>query len=82
MTYRQYRNKLTSLLRAAKDRFYKDQLKENQGNLKVYWKSINSLIGRTSNVRKNIEIKPHCSDLPNLCNDNFLKIGDEVNYEH
>ena len=31
-TYRKYRNKLTSLLRAAKNKYHQDQLKNNQGN--------------------------------------------------
>lgn len=35
--YRQYRNNLTSLLWAAKNRFYKDLLKYNKGNPKAHF---------------------------------------------
>ena len=72
--YRQHRNKLTAILRAAKNKYYKDHLKENQGNPKSHWKSINSILGRNSNLNDHsIELKPFCPDISNKFNYHFLK---------
>ena len=51
--YRKYRNKLTSILRQAKGKYYKNQLKSNQGNQKSYWKTINNILDRSSNAKIN-----------------------------
>lgn len=42
-TYKQFRNKLTYLLRTANNTYYKNQQKNNQGISKRLWKAINSL---------------------------------------
>lgn len=80
--YRQYRNKLTSLLRAAKNKYYKDQLQTNQGNAKMHWKSINSILGRNSKVDNNIiELIPVSTDIPNEFNSHFLKTTETFNVD-
>ena len=53
--YKAYRNKLTSLLKEAKIAYYQDQLIANRGNSKSHWKSINNILGRSTDG-KNIEI--------------------------
>lgn len=69
-----YRNKLTSILRAAKDKSYKDHLQATQGNPRSHWKSINSILGRNTNINnKAIALKPFCSDIANKFNEHFLK---------
>ena len=56
-TYKQYRNKLTSVLRAAKNNYYKNQLKVNQGNPKSHWQSINSILGKKSHSSSKLKIE-------------------------
>lgn len=71
--YRKFRNKLTSTLRAAKNKFYKDNLKVTQGDPKLHWRSINSLLGKNSqSANQHIELNPLCSDIANEFNDHFL----------
>ena len=41
--FKTYRNHLTSLLRIAKDEYYKTHSKENKKNLKTVWKTIKKL---------------------------------------
>ena len=75
--YRKYRNKLTSILRQAKGNYYKNRLKSNQGNQKSNWKTINNILGRSSNAKINqIELKHPCDNVSNKFNDNFLNLGD------
>ena len=74
--YRVYRNKLTSLLKAAKKKYNQDQLVNNQGNPKSHWRSINKILGRsTANKNTDIDLTPNCDDIPNNFNDHFLKAG-------
>lgn len=76
--YRQYRNKLTSTLRTAKNLYSKNQFNENQGKPWKQWKTINSLLGRTGNLNKpNIELKPSCIDPSVKFNEHFLKNNSE-----
>lgn len=77
--YTAYRNKLTSLLKEAKKKYYQDQLKHNQGNPKAQWKSINNMLGRTEGTKQqSVELKPFCADIPNKFNDNFLRVGGQT----
>lgn len=81
--YKQYRNKLTTVLREAKNNYYKQQLKDNQGDPKSHWKSINSILGKNqiTNHNHEIELKPCNLDISNKFNDHFLRT-DEHNYIH
>ena len=58
-TYKQYRNKLTSVLRAAKNNYYKKQLKVNQGNPTFHWQSVNSILGKNSSYLQKSKIQLH-----------------------
>lgn len=76
--YRKYRNSLTSTLRAAKNMYYQDKLKDNQGNPKTHWTCINSILGRTPERNKEvIKLEPPCqeTDVPNKFNYHFLNIA-------
>lgn len=77
-SYRKYRNKLTSILRAAKNKYYKDQLKENQGDPKSQWKSINNILSRTSNK---ISHPSNFTDIAEKFNDFFLSACGPLNLE-
>lgn len=60
--------------------YYKNQLKANQGEAKKQWKTINSLMGRKSNVNThNIELNPPCNDIPTRFNEHFLATNFEPN---
>lgn len=71
-TFKKYRNKLTSILRSAKNLYFKSKLSDNQGNPKSQWKTINSLLGRSSSAHKhNIELNPLCMDASVTFNEHF-----------
>lgn len=79
-TYKQYRNKLTSTLRTAKNKYYKTQLNDNQGNARKQWKTINSILGRASDVcGRKIELNTPCTDISGMFNEHFLKNNLTVN---
>ena len=44
--FKAYRNKLTSIIRAAKEKYHNDKLKEHAGNPKKMWATINTLLGK------------------------------------
>ena len=77
--YRTYRNRLTSLLKEAKKKYFQDQLVASQGNPKSHWKSINNILGRSVNYKNNdIELNPSCNNISDTFNEHFLKAGDEA----
>ena len=74
--YKKYRNKLNSLLKAAKSKYNQDKLISSQGNPKSHWKAINNILGRSSDMKNTtVELTPQCHDIPNKFNDHFLKAG-------
>lgn len=72
--YKTYRNKLISILRNAKNKYYQDELKNRQGDAKATWKIINHLMGRTDNNKNINEIKLRNQSAPaaTIFNDHFL----------
>jgi len=44
--YRAYRNKLTTLIRKAKEQFYINKIKKCEGNGREIWKVINEHLGK------------------------------------
>lgn len=77
--YRTYRNRLTSLLKEAKKKYYQEQLVANQGNPKSHWQSINNILGRSADGTNSvIELKPACSNIPNKFNEHFLQAGGQI----
>ena len=72
--YKTYRNKLVSVLRSAKIKYYQDELKTKQGDAKATWKIINHLMGKTNNTKNTNEIKLRNQSTPaaTIFNDHFL----------
>lgn len=72
-TYRVYRNKKTNILIDAKYSYNKQQLTSTQGDFKSHWKTINSILGRTSTKRTviQIELDPHRDDISSNCSNYF-----------
>ena len=63
--YRSYRNRLTSIIKAAKRKYHQDQLVANQGNPKSHWKCINNILGKsTAGKCSKIDLKPDCANIP------------------
>lgn len=74
--YKTYRNRLTSILKAAKKRYYQDQLVANQGNPRSHWKSINNILGKTTDDKNSkIDLKPLCNNIPEKFNEHFMNVG-------
>lgn len=71
--YKRYRNKLTTTLRLAKNTYFKNQLKANQGIPKRQWNSINSLLGRSRDLKSVIDLHPPCTDTATKFNEHFLR---------
>ena len=77
--YKAYRNILTTLLRKAKNNYYKNKLKSSQGNPKETWRTINKLMGRTEQSSGNVTIHLNNitdSDTPDAFNNHFINILD------
>jgi exonuclease III len=55
--YKQYKNKLTSIIRAAERQYYSDKFEELKGNLQKTWKFLKSIISNVSNDYSIKEIK-------------------------
>lgn len=81
-TYKNYRNNLTAILRAAKNNYYKTQLKACQGNPSMHWKMINTILGKKHSIENSgiIHLESHSSDVPNKFNDHFVRntSGDDL----
>ena len=79
-TYKRYRNNLTTLLRNAKNEYYKSQLRLHQGNAKESWKTINEILGREAkgNYSIDLNITPQ-SETANVFNNHFINVVDTAN---
>ena len=42
--YKRYRNRLTTLIRVSRKRYYSNKIESNQGNVKVLWQTIYDLL--------------------------------------
>lgn len=74
--YKIYRNKLTSLLRLAKNNYRKESLNNNQGNAKATWKILNGILGKQSHNQSNfIDIDCDATTIPDTFNSHFLAAG-------
>lgn len=84
-TYKNYRNKLTSVIRMAKKNYYRTNFSQNQGNPKRQWNIINSLMGRSGCDNIKIELLPQSSNISASFNDHFLQScsapEDNLNYK-
>ena len=66
--YKQYRNKLTHLLRLRKQQYYIEMCNKNIHNPKAIWEHLNHLVGRTQATN-------FLSFDPNKMNDFFVNLG-------
>lgn len=74
LRYKTYRNQLVTLLRVAKNKYFQDKFKNQQGNSKLIWNTINNLLGRNNNKSANeIKLKNNKDLTANVFNDHFLK---------
>ena len=74
--YRIYRNKLTGLLRLAKNNYRKESLNNNQGNAKATWKILNTILGKQNHNQSNfIDIECDAAAIPDTFNNHFLAVG-------
>lgn len=75
--YKNFRNKLVTILRNAKNKYYQDELKARQGDAKATWKIINQLMGRSNNTDNTNEItlKNQSAPTATVFNYHFLNIS-------
>lgn len=73
-TYRRYRNNLTKLLKSAKNEYYKNKLRNNQGNPKSHWDTINSILGRSKD-HYSISLDPPIANISEAFNDHFMNLS-------
>ena len=81
--YREFRNSLTTQIRNTKAEYYSNKFRENEGNIKETWRTINSTIKPNSNQNKNIKLKENISpidneDVPNILKDYFTGIAEKL----
>lgn len=90
LTYRthfnKYRNMLTSLLRTAKNNYYKNLLNTTQGDARTHWRTINTIMGKLRNSQEVINLST-TNDVCNAFNNHFLNVSsntdlpdDDTNY--
>ena len=72
--YKRYRNNLTKTLKTAKNEYYKTKLKNNQGNPKSHWDTINSILGR-SKSNYSISLDPPVDNITEAFNDHFMLLS-------
>ena len=81
--YRKYRNRLTSVLRTAKNNYYKNKFNDNQGNPKRQWSTINAILSRSNNCSNSrIELNPVSLNRSVTFNEHFLNNSFTFNEEH
>ena len=81
--YKNYCNLLTSVKRAAKQKYYTNMIEINKKDLSKQWKLINEILQRNRNqedpinklVTDNNVILTECKDICNELNDFFVNIG-------
>ena len=79
--YKQYRNKLTSIIRKSKQAHFLNKFENNRGNMSATWKTINDVLGKSKQINLNqkyvngstIYDKP--DDIVNGFNDYFVNVG-------
>ena len=81
--YKQYRNKLTSIIKTSKQMYFSRKFEHSRGNMSATWKNINDVLGRTKQInlnhkyRKDDCIYENPDDIVNGFNDYFVNVGQE-----
>ena len=86
--YKYYRNKICSLIRLSKKRYYYKYFEHNVANMKKTWEGINELLYRRKKNLKNIsklkdltnkgKIVKEASQIPNILNKHFATVGNRL----
>jgi len=83
--YTQYKNKLTSLIRNSKARYFADRLKTASGDQNKSWKVLNEILGRSnkSSVIPDIDVPTQLNNdtLPDLFNRHFSSVGKNLSQQ-
>ena len=81
--YKQYRNKLTSIIKTSKEMYFSHKFEHSRGSMSATWKNINDVIGRTKQINlnhkyyKDDRIFENPDDIVNGFNDYFVNVGQE-----
>ena len=81
ISYNNFKNRLTSVLRSAKNSYYKNIFRENAKNSKKIWSTFRNLFGTYKNNKRITEIKINNSSLvddremANAFNEYFASVG-------
>ena len=81
--YKQYRNKLTSTIRASKNLYFSRRFENSRGNMSATWKNINDVLGKSKHMNLNCKynngnrVYDNPKDIVNGFNDYFANVGKE-----
>ena len=84
--YTEFRNLLTTQIRNTKAEYYSNKFRENEGNIKETWRTINSTIKPNSKQNNKIKLKENINpidnkDVPNKLKDFFTGIAEKLTSE-
>ena len=86
MIYTDFRNSLTTQIRNTKAEYFSNKFRENEGNIKETWRTINSTIKPNSKQNNNIKLKENINpvdnkDVPNKLKEFFTSIAEKLTAE-
>ncbi|XP_060845463.1 uncharacterized protein LOC132925050 [Rhopalosiphum padi] len=80
--YNKYKNKLTTIIRAAKVNYYKNKFQEVSSNPKLTWKLINEILDKNNNKNDDVEVVKLDDvkklKIANIFNNFFINIGNSL----
>ena len=86
-TYKQYRNKISTLTKLSKINYYHNYFSNNINNMKRTWQGINTLINNKRRDKRNIctlkrpndgSVTNDPTEIPNLINRHFATVGQNL----
>ena len=77
--YKQYRNKLTAIIRLSRKLYYSNKIETNKSNTNSIWNIVKDIFGKKKHVNTNITVNgrevTNPNESANLFNDYFVNIG-------